>query len=105
VGGRSLDAHYTVFTHFLALTRRTVFWRVFFLAPHRSESFKLSLDPLFIEKVRDIVALYLSPRERVLVLCVDEKSQMQALDGTAPLLPMRLRQVERRSRCRAGATL
>jgi transposase len=55
-------------------------WRAFALQPHRSETFKLSTDPLFIEKVRDIVGLYLNPPERALVLCVDEKSQIQALD-------------------------
>ena len=63
-------------------------WRAFSLAPHRSETFKLSKDPLFIDKVRDIVGLYMNPPERALVLCVDEKSQIQALDRTAPLLPM-----------------
>lgn len=72
-------------------------WRAFSLAPHRSETFKLSKDPLFIEKVRDIVGLYLAPPERALVLCVDEKSQIQALDRTAPLLPMRPGQIERRT--------
>jgi transposase len=72
-------------------------WRAFSLAPHRSETFKLSRDPLFIEKVRDIVGLYLAPPERALVLCVDEKSQIQALDRTAPLLPMRPGQIERRT--------
>ena len=72
-------------------------WRAFSLQPHRSESFKLSTDPLFVEKVRDIVGLYLQPPERALVLCVDEKSQMQALDRTQPLLPMRPGQVERRT--------
>lgn len=72
-------------------------WRAFSLAPHRSETFKLSQDPPFIEKVRDIVGLYLNPPERALVLCVDEKSQIQALDRTAPLLPMRPGQVERRT--------
>ena len=66
-------------------------WRAFSLAPHRSETFKLSRDPLLIEKVRDIVGLYLAPPDRALVLCVDEKSQIQALDRTAPLLPMRPR--------------
>ena len=64
-------------------------WRAFGLQPHRSESFKLSNDPLFVEKVRDIVGLYLAPPDRALVLCVDEKSQIQALDRTQPLLPMR----------------
>jgi transposase len=72
-------------------------WRAFSLAPHRSETFKLSKDPLFIDKVRDIVGLYLNPPERALVLCVDEKSQIQALDRTAPLLPMRPGQIERRT--------
>ncbi len=72
-------------------------WRAFGLQPHRTESFKLSNDPLFVEKVRDIVGLYLSPPERALVLCVDEKSQIQALDRSQPLLPMRPGQVERRT--------
>lgn len=72
-------------------------WRAFSLQPHRSGTFKLSRDPLFIDKVRDIVGLYLNPPDRALVLCVDEKSQIQALDRTAPLLPMRPGQIERRS--------
>jgi transposase len=72
-------------------------WRAFSLAPHRSETFKLSKDPLFIDKVRDIVGLYMNPPERALLLCVDEKSQIQALDRTAPLLPMRPGQIERRT--------
>jgi transposase len=72
-------------------------WRAFALQPHRSETFKLSKDPLFIEKVRDIVGLYLNPPDKALVLCVDEKSQIQALDRTQPLLPMRPGQVERHS--------
>jgi transposase len=72
-------------------------WRAFSLAPHRSETFKLSTDPLFIDKVRDIVGLYMNPPERALVLCVDEKSQIQALDRTAPLLPMGPGRIERRS--------
>ena len=72
-------------------------WRAFGLQPHRSETFKLSSDPLFVEKVRDIVGLYLSPPERAVVLCVDEKSQVQALDRTQPLLPMRPGQAERRT--------
>ena len=81
------------------LSRSTVnrIWRAFSLQPHRSETFKLSKDPLFIEKVRDIVGLYLNPPDRALVLCVDEKSQIQALDRTQPLLPMRPGQVERRT--------
>ena len=64
-------------------------WRAFGLKPHRSETFKLSQDPLFIEKVRDIVGLYLHPPERAVVLCVDEKSQIQALERSQPELPMR----------------
>ena len=72
-------------------------WRAFSLRPHRTETFKLSTDPLFVEKVRDIVGLYLAPPERALVLCVDEESQIQALDRTQPLLPMRPGQAERRT--------
>ena len=72
-------------------------WRAFALQPHRSETFKLSTDPFFIEKVRDIVGLYLNPPDQALVLCVDEKSQIQALDRTAPMLPMRPGQIERRT--------
>lgn len=72
-------------------------WNAFGLQPHRSETFKLSSDPQFVEKVRDIVGLYLAPPERAVVLCVDEKSQIQALDRTQPLLPMRPGQVERRT--------
>jgi transposase len=63
-------------------------WRAFGLQPHRVEHWKLSKDPLFVEKVRDVVGLYLDPPERAVVLCVDEKSQIQALDRTAPTLPM-----------------
>jgi transposase len=63
-------------------------WRAFGLQPHRQETWKLSSDPQFIEKVRDVVGLYLNPPERAAVLCVDEKSQIQALDRTAPILPM-----------------
>lgn len=70
-------------------------WRAFSLQPERSETFKLSTDPLFVEKIRDIVGLYLDPPDRAMVLCVDEKSQIQALDRTQPLLPMRPGQVER----------
>jgi len=72
-------------------------WRAFALQPHRTETFKLSKDPLFIEKVRDIVGLYLDPPDRALVVCVDEKTQVQALDRTTPLLPMRPGQIERRT--------
>ena len=63
-------------------------WRAFGLQPHRQDTFKLSRDPLFVEKVHDVVGLYLNPPERAVVLCVDEKSQIQALDRTAPILPM-----------------
>jgi transposase len=63
-------------------------WQAFGLQPHRQETWKLSKDPLFIDKVRDVVGLYLNPPERAVVLCVDEKSQIQALDRTAPILPM-----------------
>lgn len=72
-------------------------WRAFGLQPHRSESFKLSPDPLLIDKVRDVVGLYLNPPEKAVVFCVDEKSQIQALDRTQPLLPMRPGQLERRT--------
>jgi transposase len=72
-------------------------WRAFGLQPHRSETFKLSTDPLFVDKVRDIVGLYMNPPEHAIVLCVDEKSQIQALDRTQPLLPMRPGQAERRT--------
>jgi transposase len=72
-------------------------WRAFSLQPHRTETFKLSTDPQFVEKVRDIVGLYLDPPEKALVICVDEKSQIQALDRTQPLLPMRPGQIERRT--------
>jgi transposase len=72
-------------------------WRAFGLKPHLSETFKLSTDPQFIEKVRDIVGLYLNPPEGALVLCVDEKSGIQALDRTAPVLPLRPGLAERRT--------
>src|SRR3954469_12734155 len=74
----------------VALTQTAVsrIWRAFGLQPHRTETWKLSRDPLFIDKVRDVVGLYLAPPERAVVLCVDEKSQIQALDRTAPILPM-----------------
>ncbi|WP_030548794.1 IS630 family transposase [Streptomyces albus] len=81
-------------------------WRAFALAPHRSQTFKLSTDPLFIDKVRDVVGLYLDPPEKALVLCVDEKSQIQALDRSQPVLPMAPGVPERRSHdyVRAGTT-
>ena len=63
-------------------------WKAFGLQPHRQDSWKLSKDPQFVQKVRDVVGLYLNPPERAVVLCVDEKSQIQALDRTAPILPM-----------------
>jgi transposase len=83
----------------IGLSRSTVarIWKAFGLQPHRSETFKLSPDPLLIDKVRDVVGLYLNPPEHAVVLCVDEKSQIQALNRTQPLLPMRPGQVERRS--------
>jgi transposase len=72
-------------------------WRAFALQPHRTETFKLSKDPLFIDKVRDIVGLYLHPPDHALVLSVDEKSQIQALDRTAPILPLGPGHPERRT--------
>ena len=72
-------------------------WRAFGLKPHRAEGFQLSSDPLLIDKVRDIVGLYLDPPHHALVLCVDEKSQIQALNRTQPVLPMRVGQLERRT--------
>src|SRR5712672_2897943 len=81
------------------LSRMTIsrIWHAFGLQPHRTDAFKLSPDPQLIEKVRDIVGLYMNPPEHALVLCVDEKSQIQALDRTQPLLPMQPGQIERRS--------
>jgi transposase len=81
------------------LSRMTIsrIWRAFGLQPHRSDTFKLSPDPLLIEKVRDIVGLYMNPPDHALVLCVDEKTQIQALDRTQPLLPLRPGQLERRT--------
>lgn len=72
-------------------------WRAFGLKPHRTEGFQLSSDPLLVDKVRDIVGLYLEPPHHALVLCVDEKSQIQALSRTQPVLPMRAGQLERRT--------
>jgi transcriptional regulator with XRE-family HTH domain len=81
------------------LSRMTIsrIWRAFGLQPHRSETFKLSPDPLLVEKVRDIVGLYMNPPDHAMVFCVDEKSQIQALDRTQPMLPMRPGQLERRT--------
>jgi len=73
----------------MSQTAVTRIWRAFGLQPHRQETFKLSTDPFFVEKVRDIVGLYLNPPDKSLVLCVDEKSQIQALDRTQPGLPMK----------------
>ena len=81
----------------LSQTAVSRIWRAFSLRPHRVKTFKLSKDPLFIDKVRDIVGLYLNPPDKALVLCVDEKAQIQALDRTQPLLPMRPGPVERRT--------
>src|ERR671915_915604 len=72
-------------------------WRAFGLKPHQTEAFKLSPDPQFIDKVRDIVGLYLNPPEAAVVMCVDEKSQIQALDRTAPMLPLMPGVAERRT--------
>jgi transposase len=81
------------------LSRMTIsrIWHAFGLQPHRSATFKLSPDPLLIDKVRDIVGLYINPPAHAVVLCVDEKSQIQALDRTAPLLPLQPGQVARRT--------
>jgi transposase len=83
----------------VGLSRSSVarIWRAFGLRPHRTESFKLSTDPLLIEKVRDIVGLYLNPPDRAVVLCLDEKPQIQALDRAQPILPLRPGQIERRT--------
>jgi transposase len=80
---RSMAAH-------LGLSQSMVsrVWRAFGLAPHKQDSWKLSTDPLFVEKVRDVVGLYLDPPERAVVLCVDEKTQIQALNRTQPVFPM-----------------
>src|SRR5918995_6526034 len=72
-------------------------WRAFGLKPHRAETFTFSSDPEFVDKVRDVVGLYLAPPDRALVLCVDEKTEMQALERTQPVLPMRPGQPERRT--------
>jgi transposase len=81
----------------LSQTAISKIWRQLKIQPHREKTFKLSKDPKFAEKVRDVVGLYMNPPERALVLSVDEKSQIQALDRTQPLLPMRLGKVERRT--------
>jgi transposase len=81
----------------LSQTMVSRIWRAFGLQPHRVEGFKLSKDPQFIEKLRDIVGLYLNPPQRAVVLCVDEKAQIQALDRSQPVLPLRPGQAERRT--------
>ena len=83
----------------VGLNRRAInrIGRAFGLQPHRRETFKLSHDPLLVDKVRDIVGLYLNPPQHAAVFCVDEKPQIQALDRTQPILPMRPGQVERRT--------
>jgi transposase len=96
---RTLESVPTAATHWstrslaqqVGLTQSAVvrIWHSFGLQPHRSETFKLSTDPFLVEKVRDIAGLYLNPPEHAIVLCVDEKSQVQALDRTQPILPMR----------------
>ena len=80
---RAMAAH-------LGMSQSTVsrVWRAFGLAPHKVDTWKLSKDPLFVDKVRDVVGLYLDPPERALVLCVDEKTQIQALNRTQPVFPM-----------------
>jgi transposase len=102
---RTLEAMPTNATHWSTrrmaaasgLSQSTVgrVWRAFGLKPHRADTFKLSTDPYFVEKVRDIVGLYLSPPERAVVLCVDEKPQVQALERTQPVLPMSPARTER----------
>jgi transposase len=81
------------------LSRQAVsrIWRAFGLKPHRSENFTLSSDPLFVEKTRDVVGLYMDPPANALVLCVDEKTQVQALERSQPMLPMRPGRPERRT--------
>lgn len=103
--GRTLESKPEAATHWstrgmakaTGLSQATIgrIWRAFGLQPHRTDTFKLSTDPFFVEKVRDVVGLYMNPPDRALVLCVDEKSQVQALNRTQPLLPLGPGQVER----------
>jgi len=89
----------------LSQTAVSRIWRAFALQPHRTETFKLSGDPLFVDKVRDIVGLYMNPPDRALVLCLDEKSQIQVLDRAQPILPMGPGVPERRTHdCRRHGT-
>jgi transposase len=81
----------------MSQTAITRIWRAFGLKPHKVDTFKISTDPFFIEKIKDVVGLYMSPPENAVVCCVDEKSQIQALDRTQPLLPLRPGQAERRT--------
>jgi transposase len=103
--GRTLESKPEAATHWstrgmakaMGLSQTAIgrIWRAFGLQPHRTDTFKLSTDPMFVEKVRDVVGLYLNPPDRAIVLCVDEKSQVQALDRTQPLLPLGPGQAER----------
>jgi transposase len=103
--GRTLESKPESATHWstrgmaktMGLSQATIgrIWRAFGLQPHRTDTFKLSTDPFFVEKVHDVVGLYLNPPERAIVLCVDEKSQVQALNRTQPLLPLGPGEAER----------
>jgi len=103
--GRTLESKPEAATHWstrgmakaMGLSQAAIgrIWRAFGLQPHRMDTFKLSTDPFFVEKVRDVAGLYLNPPERAIVLCVDEKSQVQALNRTQPLLPLGPGQAER----------
>jgi transposase len=103
--GRTLESKPEAATHWstrgmaktMGLSQTAIgrIWRAFGLQPQRTDTFKLSTDPLFVEKVRDVVGLYLNPPDRAIVLCVDEKSQVQALNRTQPLLPLEPGQAER----------
>jgi len=88
----------------MSQTSISLIWRAFGLQPHRAESFKLSTDPMFLDKLYDVVGLYLDPPERAIVLCVDQKSQIQALNRFQPILPMMPGTPERRSHVRHGTT-
>ena len=94
---RGLDNQTRTLAKATGLSHGTIarIWRAFGLQPHRTKTFTLSPDPLLVEKVRDVVGLYLHPPDHALVLCVDEKSQIQALDRTQPLLPMQPGQTAR----------